>query len=198
MINRKNKIRFIQLLLLMISIIIISLTYFFNETPKENIISSKEIEKIRIENQSSDKQDIFYNIKYSGLDLSGNRYILTSKEAIVDKNLQELISMKFVNAVFYFKDNTTLVIDSDKGIYNNKTLDMIFRENVLANYEGSTLTGEKVVYLNSKRMLEISDNVKLNDERGTIIADKLLFDLNKKKVDISSYKNTVQTNINLK
>ena len=198
MINRKNKIRFIQLLLLVTGIIIISFTYFFNEAPKENILSYKDKEKFRIEDQSSDKQDIFYNIKYSGLDLSGNRYILSSGEAIVDKNLQELVNMKFVNAVFYFKDNTILVINSDKGTYNNKSLDMIFEENVLANYEGSTLTGEKVVYLSSEKMLEISDNVKLNDKRGIIIADKLLFDLDKKKVDISSYKNTVQTNINLK
>lgn len=197
MIKRKSKIRFVQSLLLVLSIILISLTYFFNQTPKEKIISSKEKDKLKIENKSSD-QDVFYNIKYSGLDLSGNRYILTSKVASVNKNLQEIVNMKFVNAVFYFKDNTTLVVDSDKGIYNNKSLDMIFQENVLAKYEGSTLSGEKIVYSNSDRMLEISNNVKVNDKRGTVLADKLLFDLDEKKLDISSNKNSVKTNINLK
>ena len=34
----------------------------------------------------------------------------------------------------FFKNLT-----SDKGIYNNKTLDMIFEKNVKANYEGSKL-----------------------------------------------------------
>ena len=197
MIERKSKIRFVQSLLLVLSIILISLTYFFNQTPREKIISSKEKDKLKIENKSSD-QDVFYNIKYSGLDLSGNRYILTSKVASVNKNLQEIVNMKFVNAVFYFKDNTTLVVDSDKGIYNNKSLDMIFQDNVLAKYEGSTLSGEKIVYSNSDRMLEISNNVKVNDKRGTVLADKLLFDLDEKKLDISSNKNSVKTNINLK
>lgn len=198
MIERKNKVRFIQVLLVLLSILIVSLTYFYKETPQEKIITSTDKEKIKDKTISSSNKDIFYNIKYSGLDLSGNRYILTSKEAEVEKNAQEIVKMKFVNAVFYFKDNTTLIIDSDKGVYNNKSLDMVFNKNILANYEGSTLTGEKIIYLNSKRMLEVSDNVRLNDERGTILADRLLFDLEKKKVDISSYKNTVKTNINLK
>ena len=47
--------------------------------------------------------------------------------------------MKFVEANFYFKDNTVLNVLSDKGTYNNKTLDMIFDENVKAKYEGSGL-----------------------------------------------------------
>ena len=47
--------------------------------------------------------------------------------------------MKFVEAVFYFKDDTVLNVSSDKGIYNNKTLDMNFDGNVKASYEGSEL-----------------------------------------------------------
>ena len=76
---------------------------------------------------------------------------MTSKEAQVDKNLQEIVNMNFVNAIFYFKDNTTLIIDSDKGVYNNKSLDMAFEKNVKANYEGSELFGEKIIYLNSEK-----------------------------------------------
>ena len=37
--------------------------------------------------------------------------------------------------VFYFKDDTILNIKSDNGIYNNKTLDMIFEKNVKADYK---------------------------------------------------------------
>ena len=33
----------------------------------------------------------FYNIEYSGLDLSGNRYILKSKEARNNKENQEIV-----------------------------------------------------------------------------------------------------------
>ena len=196
MINRLSKIRFIQTLLLIVGCFTIFFTYFKYDIQKEKIISSTDKQKIK--NKSLEESDFFYNIKYTGLDLQGNRYVLTSKEAMVKKNLQEIVNMSFVNAIFYFKDNTTLTIDSDAGVYNNKTLDMIFEKNVKAYYEGSELLGDKIIYLNSNKTLEVLDNVKLTDVKGTMSADKLLFDLETKKVDISSYKNKINTNINLK
>ena len=51
--------------------------------------------------------------------------------------------MKIVGAVFYFNDDTVLYVEADKGIYNNKTLDMIFEKNVEADYLGSELFAEK-------------------------------------------------------
>ena len=198
MINRKNKIRFIQILLLLISVIIIFNTYFTNEKPKNIIITSKEKERLKNTSKQTENADIFYNIKYSGLDLAGNRYVLTSQEAIVDKNLKEIVNMKFVDAVFYFKDDTILTVNSEFGTYNNKTLDMVFEKNVKANYQDSELYGDKIVYLNTDRTLEISENVILNDIRGTMSADNLLFDLETKKVDISSYNNKINTNLNIK
>ena len=198
MINRKNKIKFIQILLLIISVIIIFNTYFTNEKPKNIIITSKEKERLKNTSKQTENADIFYNIKYSGLDLAGNRYVLTSQEAIVDKNLKEIVNMKFVDAVFYFKDDTILTVNSEFGTYNNKTLDMVFEKNVKANYQDSELYGDKIVYLNTDRTLEISENVILNDTRGTMSADNLLFDLETKKVDISSYNNKINTNLNIK
>jgi len=198
MINRKNKIRFIQILLLIISFIIIFNTYFTNEKPKNIIITSKEKERLKNTSKQTENADIFYNIKYSGLDLAGNRYVLTSQEAIVDKNLKEIVKMKFVDAIFYFKDDTILTVNSEFGTYNNKTLDMVFEKNVKANYQDSELYGDKIVYLNTDRTLEISENVILNDTRGTMSADNLLFDLETKKVDISSYNNKINTNLNIK
>ena len=198
MINRKNKIRFIQILLLIISVIIIFSTYFINEKPKNIIITSKEKERLQNISKQTENADIFYNIKYSGLDLAGNRYVLTSQEARVDNNFKEIINMKFVDAIFYFKDDTILTVNSEFGTYNNKTLDMVFEKNVKANYQDSELYGDKIVYLNTDRTLEISENVILNDTRGTMSADNLLFDLETKKVDISSYNNKINTNLNIK
>ena len=198
MINRKNKIRFIQTLLLLISVIIIFNTYFTEEKSKNIIITSKEKERLKNTSKQTENADIFYNIKYSGLDLAGNRYVLTSQEAIVDKNLKEIVNMKFVDAIFYFKDDTILIVNSEFGTYNNKTLDMVFEKNVKANYQDSELYGDKIVYSNTDRTLEISENVILNDTRGTMSADNLLFDLEAKKIDISSYNNKINTNLNIK
>ena len=74
--------------------------------------------------------------------------------------------MKFVDAFFYFKDdNYFKSFKSKKGVYNNKTLDMKFEENVKANYEESSLFAEKQNILILKNLI-ISENVKIKDIRG--------------------------------
>ncbi len=198
--SRKRKIIFIQVFLFLVSVLVIFNTYFKKDkVSDETIISFTDKEKIKSNNNDGEREDVFYNIEYSGLDLSGNRYILKSKEARSNKESQEIVKMKMVNAIFYFKDGTTLFIESEKGIYNNKSLDMTFEDNVKASYEESELFGEKIVYLNSKKTLLVSKNVRVNDIRGSILADDLLFDLETKKLDITANNaNKIKANVNLK
>ena len=199
--ERKKRLRLIQITMLILGILIIFFTYLGKNEKQENKIITKETqEKIKEQMQLQNQQgDVFYNIEYSGLDLAGNRYILKSKEAISDKNNPEIVYMKFVEAVFYFKDNTVLNVWSEKGIYNNKTLDMNFENNVKANYEGSELFAQKAEYSNLKSYLTISEEVKINDIRGAIVADKLLFDIKKQTLNIASFNDgKVNANVNLK
>ena len=201
MIERKKKLRIIQVTLLLLGISILYFTYSNkSKIPDENIIS-EEIQK-KIEKQISEKpldSDVFYNIEYSGLDLAGNRYILKSKEAFSEKTNQEIVQMKSVEALFYFKDDTILKVRSDFGNYNNKTLDMSFKQNVKATYEGSNLFAQKANYSNKEGYLVISDNVKISDSRGTIVADKLYFDIKKQTLNIASFDDKkINANIKLK
>ena len=198
--DRKKKLRAIQLSLLLIGILVIFFTYLANNNDLKNQIITKETEdKILELNKKSNEGDTFYNVEYSGLDFAGNRYILKSKEAITNKASKEIVNMKFVEATFYFKNNTTLYVFSDTGIYNNKTLDMIFNNNIRANYNGSELFAEKAEYSNSKSYLTISEKVKINDIKGTIFADKLFFDIKNETVDIASFDSgKINANIELK
>ena len=201
MTNRKKKIKILQILLLMMGLIVIFYTYFNKQKFSREKIISKEIEK-KVKNQNtinSENGDIFYNIEYSGFDLAGNRYVLKSKEAVSSEANKEIINMKFVNATFYFKDDTVLYVESGRGIYNNRTLDMKFYENVSADYENSKLFSEFAQYSNSESMLIVNKNVKIIDSRGTMVADKLLLDLKNQTLDITSLNNdTVSTNLFLK
>ena len=106
--------------------------------------------------------------------------------------------MKIVNAIFYFKDNTTLYVWADEGIYNNKTFDMKFNKNVKAEYLESKLYAGKADYSNSENYLSIYENVRINDTKGNLIADKLLFDITKQKLDITSFNNgKINANVKL-
>ena len=199
--ERKKKLRFLQLFLLIAATLIIVFTYSKRDNELQDKIISKETEK-KIQKQiasQSEDGDIFFNIEYTGLDLAGNRYILKSEEAFSKKSNQEIVELKTVEAAFYFKDNTVLKIYSNTGNYNNTTLDMSFFGDVKALYEDSRLFAQKAEYSNSKSYLEISEKVKINDTKGTMVADKLFFDIKKQTLNIASFEDKkVNTNIVVK
>ena len=201
MIDRKKKLRFIQLFLLIFATLIIYLTYKSkNPTIEEEILSKSVKDRVdkQIRNSSDSGADTFLNIEYTGLDLNGNRYLLKSELATLNKQNPEIVNMQIVEAIFYFKDNTILYIWSDSGIYNNKTFDMKFENNVKANYLDSELFADKADYSNTENYLSIYENVKINDVRGNLIADKLLFDITKQKLNITSFNNgKINANVKL-
>lgn len=196
--ERKKKLRLFQVILLIVGIIIIFITY----ADKGLFLNKKINQKTTplLENETTgQKENIFYNIEYSGLDLAGNRYIIKSKEATTNASNQEIVNMKFVESFFYFKDDTVLKVKSDYGTYNNKTLDMFFNSNVKANYQNSVLFAENAEYSNSENFLSISGKVKIEDFKGTMFADKLLFDIKKHKLNITSFNDgKINANLNLK
>ena len=200
--ERKRRLRLIQLILFFAGIILFLAMYAITEkNSKVEIIPKKKQDEVKkqLNDEILNERDVFYNIEYSGLDLSGNRYILKAKEASNEPNNQNIIKMKAVEAFFYFKDDTILKIFSEKGIYNNKSLDMTFTKNVKAEYEGSSLFAQKAEYSNSKNFLQISEKVVLNDSRGTFSADKLRFDINKETLSIASNENNkINVNLNIK
>ena len=201
MIERKKKLRITQLTLLLFGIFIIYITYYSKRPNLDNELLSKTT-KEKVEQQkiteNEDQPDLFFNVEYTGLDLNGNRYLLKSEEAYLDEKKPEIVFMKKVQANFYFKDGTNLNVWSEKGIYNNKNLDMIFEANVKAEYEGTDLFAERAEYSNTKSYLSISEDVKVDDIRGNLVADKLLFDITKKKLNITSFNNgKINANVNL-
>ena len=199
--ERKKKLRIIQFLLLIIGTIIIFYTYLNkSKNDKTEIITSETQEKLKKQIDNNQNQgDTFYNIEYSGIDLAGNRYRLKSKEASNIKSNKEVVKMKFVEAIFYFKDDTVLNIQSNYGIYNNRTLDMTFSGDVQAFYQGSKLFAQKAEYSNSESFLTISEKVKIDDTRGIMFADKLLFDIKKQTLNIASFNDgKIDANVMLK
>ena len=200
MVERKKKIKVIQISLLVIGLLIIFFTYIKNDKVSEDkIITSEAQKKIKEQMENLSEGDIFYNIEYSGLDLAGNRYILKSNEATTDKFNPDVVNMKFVTAKFYFKDGTVLEVTSETGVYNNKSLDMLFYDSVKADYINSKLYADRAEYSNSKSFLVITKNVIIEDPRGKMIADKLFFDIKKQTLNIAAFKNNkINANINLK
>ena len=197
---RKKKLLIIQIFLFLSGLIVLVFTYYGKGTNKNQIITENNKYRVIDQKRSEDNdKDVFYNIEYAGIDFSGNRYKIKSKEARYSEESTDIVNMKYVEAVFYFKDNSLLKIFSNKGIYNNKTLDVKFEDNVKATHKNSKLFAENAEFSNSKEFLIISDKVKIIDNRGSIKADKLKFDLKNQTLDISSFdQNKISANIETK
>ena len=174
--------------------IIGSLLVFFTYYNKNNVSDLKKTSDLVKQNSSDtleNDQNIntFENIEYKGIDLNGNRYVIMSEKASFDVNKPELIDMKIMSAIFYFKDGTILRVKGDYGTYNNKSNDMEFRENIIANYIDNNLYADNLDYLNSKNLLTIYGNVKTESIKGNISADNIEIDISKRTVDLSMFGN---------
>ena len=197
--ERKKKLRIIQICLLSIGIITLIFTYSDKTNFNKKLVTQelkKEIENKIIDKNEDTEGNVFYNIEYSGLDLAGNRYILKSKSAINNPLIEDMIDMTGVTATFYFKDGTILKIESEFGEYNNNTLDINFKSNIKAEYEESILKAQYAEYSNSKGFLKITDDVIVNDIQGNLTADKLLFDIKSQTLKIETFnENKISVNV---
>jgi len=189
--DRKKKLRIVQLCLISIAILTLIFTYSDKINLKKKSSTAQELKKEIDDNMINNKENangnVFYNIEYSGLDLAGNRYILKSKSAINNSLDSDLIDMTGVTAVFYFKDGTVLKIKSNFGEYNNNTLDINFKSDIKAEYGESTLEAQYAEYSNSRGFLTVTDNVIVNDIQGNLVADKLLFDIKSQILEIETF-----------
>ena len=184
-----------NLILLQLTIFFITLALIYNTYRDKN---KKTDAVVKIETNANPDVNSFTDIEYSGFDLSGNRYLLKAGQAIFKTNTPQLINMKSVEAKFYLKDGTILSVVSDEGLYNNITLDMIFRKNVKANYLTYSLASDLLSYSNLNAKLISTGNVRGESiEKGKFTADNVEYDLVNKTLNFSMFGNK-QVNIKLK
>ena len=194
MTRRKKKLLSIQLIIFLLAITLLYITYYSNNNTidkNQNPDLALTKEDIKTDNNT------FENIEYKGVDLNGNRYLIKSELANFDTETPEIINMKVMKTIFYFKDGTSMTLTGDYGTYNNKTFDMEFRDNIVAEYENNLLYADNLIYLNTKSLLTIYGNVMTESVQGNINADNVEIDLSAETLDISMF-DEKQINVNLR
>ena len=183
-----KKTKLIQITLLLLAFLLIFFTYFFNLKKKQP--STTNLDQIKTVKPDGEKEkavntNTFVEVQYTGFDSSGNRFLIDSKEAYFKSARPDIILMNEVFCTFYFKDQTTMTIQSSYGIYNNVTDDMEFKDQVKMTYFESVLFADKASFMNMKNVLLVEGNVKTSSPEGKLQADRLDFDLNSKQLKIS-------------
>ena len=197
---RKKKLLLIQVIIFIFACSLIFFSYY-NQNVQVSDIKIEESKKISKDKKTDElkNQNLFENIEYNGVDLNGNRYQIKSKVADFDSDNPSLIRMKVMNSIFYFKDGTTLNVVGDYGTYNNKTNDMVFRDNIVALYLNHKLIADNLDYFNVKGLINVYGNVKSESIEGNIEADNAEIDLKKKTIDLNMFDNNeVKVKLNAK
>ena len=189
---RKKKIIFIQSILLITAVLLL---YIFYYNDNENKIEKVEIDNKKIEELS--ENNFFENVEYKGLDASGNRYLLESQIASFDNEKPELVNMEGMKAIFYFKDGTILQVSGKKGVYNNKTNDMKFREEVKVTQADNQIKADNLDYFNSKGLINIYGEVEGKSLDGNFTSDILNINIDNQSIDFLMNNNN-QVKINFK
>ncbi len=189
--NKRKK----NLFLLQVTIFFIATALLYNtyrdKNEKTEIIAE-------IKDRAAPNVNSFTDIEYSGFDLNGNRYVLKAGKANFKTETPEIVNMKRVISKFYLKDDTILTVVSNKGTYNNITLDMVFKENVKTDYLTHNLYSDILSYSNSNAKLIATGNVRGESiEKGEFKADNAEYNLANKTLNFSMFGNE-QVNIKIK
>ena len=140
------------------------------------------------------ESNVFENISYIGTDSSGRQYNVRAKLATVDKNNQDLISLKEVDSDFLLKDGGLIKITSKTGLFNKATNDILYEQNVKITQKDGIVTANKAEYIVKANNILVTGNVvgdyneidpKTKKRRTSQVrSDKIIIDTFKKTAEV--------------
>ena len=177
----------IQITLVFLGLLLILLTYFLYPKVKERkFIEEKSI--IKEESKvAGTKDNYFENVEYKGLYKINNQFVVKSEEAIISNDEPDIVNMTNMRVVIEMQDGRSIVITSDKGIYNKRTYDCYFVDNVKATDEKTVLLSDNIDLLATKDAASVYNNVIITSKKGSLVADKVDYDFETKYYKISMF-----------
>ena len=174
--------------------VLISIFFYFSYF-KDNRLNNKNNEQIKdqilIENQNNLIKNLKYQVKF---DNKTEYNISAELSEITYENEIEIVKMQIVKANFIDKDNTKLIIKSDKAIYNNSNYNTRFEDNVFIEYMNNIIKSKNLELNFTENIITLTGNVVYEGLKGLVKADSIKIDLITKNVEISmnNLKNKVE------
>jgi len=159
------------------------------------ITSSNESEISEITNSSSSKMN---DVTYSSLDLKGNEYIITAREAEADISNSNILYLTDVKAIIKLKNSNEIKIYSNYGKYNSINYNTIFSKNVIITYLYNKIISDYLDFSFERNSMIISKNVEYTNFESILKADVIEMNIKTKDTKIYMYENKKKVNINNK
>jgi len=177
-----------QVILVLIGLIIIFITYFYNPYKKE----TKLVEETPLVGETRKKLDegedtSFENIEYKGFYNLDKSFVVKSKKAHVSEKDPNILYMTEMHVILYLTDGRVVNIKSTKGIYNRANYDCFFQENVRASDGETKIFAKNLDLLATENSVKIYNDVVLNNPNGSLTADKIDYDFETKHFKVSMF-----------
>ena len=192
--------RIIQLILFSILVIIIFVFYnkYFKENHKAETDNTLSITSSSIQKEddltNQKENNIIKNLKYEISIRENNDYqIMSELSELTYIDDAELILMTKVTAILTDENNNSIIITSNKAIYNNTNYNTSFEDNVKIQYLNNIILADNMFLDFKENFISVKNNVKYNGSLGNLEADNIKINLITKKIDV--FMNNANENI---
>ena len=176
--------------LFILFVIIILGIFFYNTYLKEDrkVENTELIKELKEEEEGEIKDiqnNLIKNLKYDVKFENNSQYSISadlSELTYIDD--EEIVNMNGVKAIIIDENNSLIIITSNQAVFNNKTYNTVFSENVKIDYLKNEISSEKLELDFDKNIVTITNNVVYEGMQGFLKTDNIKIYLLTKNVEI--------------
>ena len=170
--------------LVLIGLLIIVIVYVYipsiNPGSVEKESSNKEKSEKKIDNQNT-----FVKPEYVWKTGDGNSLIIKSEIAVQNKKDPHILDLEEVYSFSTLNDGSIIKLTSGKAIYNRKSQNIVYYNNVKIINKDMSITSENAEYVTKNNLLTLYGNVKVKKNNDFMTSDSVTFNTITKNLKFS-------------
>ena len=191
-----NKKVLIQITLLIIIVLILAtfFTFYLSKKGKNLVLKEKNKKEFLVENQDSEL-NIIKDITYIAKDDRENLFKIESKFGKINPEEPDLVLMDNVTAIITLKNREKIIISSNHALYDSKSYETNFYDNVLLKYIDHSIVSENIYLSFENNLVSISNNIIYKDLNNEMKADEIEMNLITKEIKVFMHNNEKKVQI---
>ena len=180
-----NKKVLIQITLLIIIVLILAtfFTFYLSKKGKNLVLKERDQKEFLVENQDSEL-NVIKDITYIAKDDKENLFKIESKFGKINPEEPDVVLMDNVTAIITLRNREKIIISSDHAIYNSKSYETNFYDNVLLEYIEHNIVSENIYLSFENNLVSISNNIIYKNLNSEMNADEIVMNLITKEIKI--------------
>ena len=180
----------IQITLLIIIVLILAKIFTFYQSKKGKNLVLKEEDKKEFLNENQDSElNIIKDITYLAKDDKENIFKIESKFGKINPEEPDIVLMDNVTALITLRNLEEILISSDHAIYNSKSYETNFYDNVLLEYIEHNIASQNIYLSFENNLVSISNNIIYKNLNSEMNADEIEMNLITKEIKIFMHNN---------